>query len=509
MRDKIKSFDAVAAKAEALKTAGKDVVLCYGLFHFLHVGHIRYLKEAKNQGDFVIVALRADKTIAPGENVQFDEHMRAEAIASLDCVDAVVINPFDDVAEFVERIQPAIFFEGFESDSKSRADLVRLGEKIAMLEKYGVKRVVMQEDDFSSTIQINRYFSDLPDEIQKYMALFKQRYTIEDLMQVLDAMSDLKVLVIGDTIIDDYQYCTAIGKSSKDPTLALKYESCDLFAGGVLAVANHAAGFTKHVDLITILGGIDSYEDFIRSKLNAEIHPRFFYRADSPTLVKRRFLDGHSMNKLLEIYVMDDSVLDGQQESALYELTASKLLEYDLVIAADFGHGAISQRMKIMLSQKAAFLAVNAQSNAGNRGFNNITKYPEAGYLCMAEHEIRLEMRDLTGKIRLMMDRLARKMKCRKIAVTRGLKGCMILDNAGGFVQVPSFSQKVVDRVGAGDALFAVTAMAAVQEAASEIVGFLGNAAGSLAVEMMGNQQPITRPDVAHMIGKLYRESGV
>lgn len=506
MKNKIQSFDVVCEQAGTYKKAGKKIVLCYGLFHFLHVGHIRYLKEAKNHGDFVIVSVRADQYIQEDENVQFDENMRAESLASLGCVDAVVINPFEKVAEFINRIRPDIYFEGFESDIQSRADLVQLEQQTALFQKWGVKRVVMKEHDFTSTLQINRYLANLPDDIQNYMALFRQRYESDTLMRVLAAMQDQKILVLGDTIIDDYQFCSAIGKSSKDPTLALKYESHDLFAGGVLAVANHIAGFAEQVDLVTILGEQDSHEDFIRSKLNGRIQPHFHYKAGAPTLIKRRFLDGHSMNKLLEVYVMDDSDLNGKLEKTFYDAISARLPDYDLVISADFGHGTINQNMKQLLSRETSFLAVNAQSNAGNRGFNNITKYPEADYICMAEHEIRLEMRDMTGKIRRMMDRLSRKMKCRKITVTRGLKGCMTLDNEGGFVQVPSFSQKVVDRVGAGDALFAVTAMAAVQDAPCEIVGFLGNVAGSLAIEMMGNQKSVDRQAVSDFITKLYEE---
>ena len=178
--------------------------------------------------------------------------------------------------------------------------------------------------------------------------------------------------------------------------------------------------------------------------------------------------------------------------------------EYDLVVAADFGHGTISMKMKRLLSQKAPFLAVNAQSNAGNRGFNNITKYPHANFVSIAEHEIRLEMRDLTGKIWPMMDILAKKMRCCRFIVTRGRKGCMIYDREeGGFVQVPSFAQKVIDRVGAGDAFFALTSLAAVQDIPCEIIGFLGNVAGSLAVEIMGNQKFINKQTVTEYIEKL------
>jgi bifunctional ADP-heptose synthase (sugar kinase/adenylyltransferase) len=108
--------------------------------------------------------------------------------------------------------------------------------------------------------------------------------------QTIDNMAKLNVLVIGDTILDEYQYCEAIGKSSKDPVLALKYQSHDLFAGGVLAVANHVANSANSVKLVTVLGERDSHEDFIHSQLTSNIDPLFIVQDNAPILIKRRFI---------------------------------------------------------------------------------------------------------------------------------------------------------------------------------------------------------------------------
>jgi len=87
-----------------------------------------------------------------------------------------------------------------------------------------------------------------------------------------------------------------------------------------------------------------------------------------------------------------------------------------------------------------------------------------------------------------------------------GRKGCMILDDRGQLVQVPSFTKNVVDRVGAGDAFFAVTAILSALDEDSEIVGVLGNIAGSLAVQMMGNQKSIDKRSVIECCDDLYSE---
>jgi rfaE bifunctional protein kinase chain/domain len=316
---------------------------------------------------------------------------------------------------------------------------------------------------------------------------------MEEILHLLDRMAQLRVLVIGDTILDEYQYCEPMGKSNKDPALTALYQSRDLFAGGVLAVANHAAGFAGEVRLVSVLGEDDPQETFIHSQLLSNIQTDFAYQPGAPTLTKRRFVDGYSFNKLFELYLMDDSGLPEERDRALQRIVADCMKDYDLVIMADYGHGAVSEGMVRTVCAGHGFVAVNTQANSGNRGFHTVTRYPRADYVCIAEHEICLEMRKRNGRIEPMMDHLANVLQTTQFVVTRGRKGCIVLNRRGEFVAVPAFARHVVDRVGAGDAFFAVTAMASVLGESNEIIGFLGNVAGSLAVGTLGNKKPIDK----------------
>jgi rfaE bifunctional protein kinase chain/domain len=324
-------------------------------------------------------------------------------------------------------------------------------------------------------------------------------------MDILDRMSSLRVLVIGDTILDEYQYCEVMGKSSKDPVLAVKYQSNDMFAGGVLAVANHVAGFADNVTLVTVLGYRDSHEDFIRSGLRPNISTIFAHQKDAPTLIKRRFVDGYSLNKLFEVYIMDDSGLDRGKEAELCSQVKDQLDEYDVVIAADYGHGAISENLVDLLSKHSKFLAVSVQSNSGNRGFHTISRYPRADYASIAEHEIRLELKARDGVSRAMMEQLSEKLGTSQFVVTRGKKGCLVANNKMEFVDVPAFARNAVDRVGAGDAFFSVTALASALGASNELLGFIGNVAGSLAVGTIGNKKAIDKLSVQKYVVSLMK----
>jgi rfaE bifunctional protein kinase chain/domain/rfaE bifunctional protein nucleotidyltransferase chain/domain len=491
--NKIKKIEELAQILTSIRIE-KKIVLCHGVFDLLHIGHIRHLEQARRMGDILVVTITPDNYVDKGPHrPAFTDALRAEAIASLNCVDYVAINQWPTAEETLRLLRPNIFVKGSEFKSIASDMTGKIGKEEQVIREIGATLAFTEDIVFSSTNLINRYLSNFPEEVQQYIDLFRQRYDYQEVLEIIDKMASLNVLVIGDTILDEYQYCEAIGKSSKDPVLVVKYQSHDLFAGGVLAVANHVANFANKVQLVTILGEHNSYEDFIKSRLCSNIMPHFVIQPHASTLIKRRFIDGYSFNKLFEVYVMDGYGLLSEEDSQLCSWLNVELPKYDLVIAADYGHGAISNNMANNLVKNGRFLAVNTQANAGNRGFHTVTRYPKANYVCLAEHEMRLEMRDLNGSLRPMMDTISQKLGCSYFVVTRGRKGCLVSSNQGDFIAVPSFAQKVVDRVGAGDAFFSVTALAAVQGIPIEQLGFIGNVAGSLSVETLGNQRAIDK----------------
>jgi bifunctional ADP-heptose synthase (sugar kinase/adenylyltransferase) len=335
------------------------------------------------------------------------------------------------------------------------------------------------------------------------MSRFRASFGAADVADLLDRMRGLSVLVVGDTILDDYHFCRTLGTSSKDPALAVLHESSEMFAGGVLAVANHVANFSDDVRLVTVLGEDDGRRDFIDSKLGVDIARRFVAKPGAPTTLKRRFIDAYFVSKLFEVYEMDDSALAPAQEDELHELLASEAKDADLVLVADFGHGTLSDRTRAHLVEVAPFLAVNTQANAGNRGFHTIGAYSRANYASLSEGEIRLEYRDMRGMLAPMMKTTAERLGARALTVTRGQKGCLVRGSDGDVVEIPSFTPRIIDRVGAGDALFAITSMAACLDAPPELLGFVGNVVGGLAVEVLGNKKSIDRANVDRFLDPL------
>lgn len=489
-----------------LKNEQKKVVLAHGCFDLLHIGHIRYLGQAKAMGDILVVTITPDRFVDKGPHrPAFNEHLRAEAIASLDCVDYVAINEFSTAVETIHRVKPDVYCKGSDFQDATSDPTGKLQLEEQAVQEIGAVMAFTKEVVFSSTNLINSFLSAFTEEVQQYLSLFRRRYSEASLIQVLDAMSQLKVLVLGDTILDDYHYCNVLGASSKEPVLALKHVTSDLFAGGVLAVANHVSSYVSDVRLFSVIGELGNREEFIQGSLAPQVRPYLVKQPGCPTLEKRRYIEGYTFNKLIEIYHMNDSGLPPEDDAAFIDALASEVEQFDVVIAADFGHGAISPNMRRMLEEKARFLAVNTQANAGNRGYHTIGRYNRADYVSLAEPEIRLDDRNLSGPLLPLMEQTAARLSCKALAVTRGKRGCVVLADGQALVEVPAFATKVVDSIGSGDAFFAISALCAALGTPPEIIGMLGNVVGALAVGVIGNKKAIDRMSTQKFLTSLLK----
>ncbi|MCP4606632.1 MAG: adenylyltransferase/cytidyltransferase family protein [Proteobacteria bacterium] len=489
---KIVTLEEMAAMTRNARKRGQTIVHCHGVFDLLHIGHIRYFQQAKKMGDMLVVTITPDEYVNKGPGrPAFSEDLRVEAVAFLDVVDYVAKNRWPMADETIKLVKPHVYAKGIDYKDEDKDITGGITKEREAIESIGGSLVFTDDIVFSSSSLINKYASVYPKDMSDYLAEFASRYATEEIIAYLKNALSLKVLTIGETIIDEYQYCDAIGKSSKEPVLAIKNINTERFAGGILAVANHVSSFCNKVGLLTFLGDENSEEDFIHSKMNPDIDTMFLTRKNSPTIIKRRLIEKYFFLKMVEIYTINDAELCESDNKTLLEKLEKIVPLYDLVIVVDFGHSMMTKEAVNIVTSKAKYLAVNAQANAGNMGFNVISKYPRADYITMAEKELRLEARDQSGDLKEMIEHVSNKMNCNKIIVTRGTKGSLCYSREEGFIHIPAFSHGVVDRVGAGDALLSISSLCAVQDAPMEVIGFIGNAVGAWSVGTVCNKEPI------------------
>lgn len=508
-RDKTISLEELRTIVTRHKTAGRTVVQTHGVFDVIHPGIVRHLQEAAAMGDILVATVIRDKDVrrGPGRPV-FPEHYRAGVVAELGMIDYVCVVDDEIPFECVKLLQPTIFAKGQAYRERDRAlhEQVFIQERDLHLGKCELMET--QGFSFSASAIIAHFLEIHPLETCRIARSISAQYAYSDIAAHLARLEGLKVLVLGDGIVDQYHYCTPMGKSAKAQLVVNRTLTLESFAGGAFAVANHVAAICGRVTLVSLLGAEDeTCEEVIRKGLKSAVTPVLFRREDAPTIVKKRYVDSHTRQKLFEVNDLRDEPISGELEKRLLDYLEAHAADFDLVMVADFGHGLVTPRIISLLRQVAQRLAVNTQTNAANRGFNLITRYQAPDLACLDEEEARLAVQDKVADITQVAETLYRELGCGTLFVTTGRTGSVAMGPDQNMVRTPALSTRVVDPVGAGDAVFAYVAPCVAAGVPTDLTAFIANAVGALAVQIVCNRESVERFAVLEFLKSLLHQA--
>lgn len=468
-------------KVRDIKDIPRDgkIVLCQGCFDLVHPGHVKHLEAAKRFGDILVVAVTSDQHVNKGPNrPYFPQELRMEQLAALEVVDYVVLSDSPTAIKVIEELRPDFFAKG--SEYRDKEDVTgNIHRERQAVEALGGLLVFTDEATFSSSTLLNTGLGGRSEELTD--AIEAYGITQKKVDVLLDKIKDLKVLVIGETIVDHYVHTNPSGMPSKNTVVCVRHSHEEKHLGGAYATARHMSQFCNDVTLLTCMSrathkwAVDQHDDVKIIPIPID---------DEETILKTRWLD----DKGSVLFRVDH----GNDEHMVFDLEGYIVEHYDLVVVNDFGHGMISKatakKLADMFRQK---LAVNTQSNSMNRGFNLITKYPGAGYISIDLPEARLaahmqygEADDLADYI---MDRMVVK---RMLSITHGKYGSYVTNPLSSSF-IPALVTKVVDATGAGDAYFAITSLLSAITNDTAMVGFIGNGVGAMATQVLGNQKSV------------------
>lgn len=269
-----------------------------------------------------------------------------------------------------------------------------------------------------------------------------------------EKVKDYKVLIVGDAIRDRYVFVRPLGKSTKESVIAVEDTGREeMYRGGVWAAAAHLKDLVAKVDVM--------------------------HGAKVP--LSTRYVEGPGNRKLFTVHKVETEL-----PSESYDIR-----DYDLVIVIDFGYGTMTPDLIAKVSKEARFLAVNAQTNSSNFGFNLITKYPRADYVVIDELEARLAAQDRVADI----EDVIMKLGFRKIVVTLGSNGAIGFD--GTYYREPARADHALDTMGAGDAFLVVSSVFARAMCPMRELVEIGNLAGAAKVGIVGHRRAVGMADLS------------
>lgn len=505
---KILSLDRLVAVVREAQAAGKTVVQCHGCFDIVHPGHIRYLEFAKDQGDLLVVTLTGDAAMSKGLGRPYiPQELRAENLAALMFVDFVHINPDATAERALQEIRPDIYLKGREYESS--ADPGFLAEK-AVVEGYG-GRILFSSGEivFSSTALIEQLPPQRELESHRLNLLCRRHdVSCRALIETLESFRHLRVLVVGDLILDRYVLCDAQGVASESPMMSLVQRDERTYVGGAAIVARHAAALGARAFLLSA-GADDGETRKVLDLLAAEGVDCNLLPVRKSLVEKTRFLVDDT--KLFKVDRSQTAPLDSLAERRAAMILAQQSKGADAVIFCDFGYGMITggllQRALPTLRQNARILAGDVSGGRGNLlGFHNVD------LLCPTEREVRAVLHDYDSGLSTVAWNLLNKTQARHLMVTLDKRGVVVFERPSQershpdwsgrlkSEQLPSFAEHAVDKMGCGDALLAAATLALASGGSLMQAAYLGNAAAAIKLASMGNA-PVELEDLRSWLG--------
>ena len=461
----------------------QKVILCHGNFDVVHPGHLRHLIYAKSKADLLIVSITADRHIQKGTYRPYvPENLRALNLAAFEMVDYVTIDDNKTPIKILKSLKPDFFAKGFEYSSGELPPATQ--EESKVVEKHGGEMIFTPGDIVYSSTKLLNLSEPKIDNDKLLDVMLRSKITFNILRETLKNFKKINVHVVGDTIIDTHTKTNLIGGYLKTPTASVLYQDAKDYTGGAAIVAKHLKKAGANVTFTTMLGNDKLKEFAIREMKKSKIKLNYIIDKNRPTTNKNTI--AASGYNLLKIDKVDNQpisliILNKIKDFIVKEKT-------DIIIFSDFRHGIFNKSSIPILNssiKKGVFKV--ADSQVASR-WGNITDFKNFDLITPNEKETRFSLADQDGSISAISRQLTEKANNKNLILKLGERGIFSYgkSNPNGFA-LPSFSKKIIDAVGAGDALLAYSSLALYSTKSVLVASILGSLAAACECEKDGN----------------------
>ena len=463
----------------------QECVLTYGHFSTIHPGHIRYLRHARNLGKKLVIALIGDEG---DHKFPFIQSERAEALCLLGIADAVLLLQTDDLDQAITWLKPTIVVLGNEYKDKYQIQATLKKQQ----QQGGTVQFHAGDVHYASTDLLSGTERDLRQEriSQLQAACQRQGINKQHLFNAINSWSSTRLIVLGDTIVDQYAACEAIGMSAEAPVVVVRELERKNFIGGAAVVAAHINALGAQCEFVSVVGA-DSTAELVRQQLNEQgIGDGLSSDPSRPTTFKKRYLVENQ--KLFRVSRLEEHNLDVAVENNVIAQLERFAPSAQGIVVSDFVYGVVTPRILTVVQKLALehnlllFGDLQCSSQMGS-----VTRFKGFSLLCPNEREARVALQDKDSGLEQLSQHLLRITRTERLVMKLGSEGFIAYDrtnddqiNSQAF---PALSVNPLDVAGAGDSLLALFATGLGSGQAMMPTAAMACCMASLAVETMGN----------------------
>jgi len=468
-----------------------NIVLCYGHFDLIHPGHLRYLQYAKTLANNLVVALMSDKELNGENQKSYLEDERAESVANLQIVDhVIVLNNELTLDCLIDIVKPKVLVLGKEFE-QNQSEQINLA--VNAVKNHG--KVVFHAGE-THYFNANLLFKNVADiEVNSKNQLNKicknYKITLRDIQKKLSNFSNSELVVIGDTIVDNYVACDAIGMSAEAPVLVVKELENREFIGGAAIVASHVAALGAKCHYISVVGEDDQSNMVSKSLIGQNIGVDLIVDESRPTTYKTRYMVENQ--KLFRVSRIKDHKISAEIEQKIIDKLTVLAPNIDGILVSDFVYGVVTQNVLNTISNLSKQFDIKLYGDLQcSSQIGKVSKFNGFDLITPTEKESRIALDDDESGIEWVATTLLKNTNSKNMLMKLGSDGFIAYSkNLIDRQDFPALSVNPVDVTGAGDSLFAVMSVSLSSGANLIEASVIGTCMASLAVKDIGNT-PIT-----------------
>lgn len=475
-----------------IKKSG-SIVLCHGVFDILHEGHLNHFKFAKKFADILIVSVTNDNFINKGPGKpNFRINSRINMLISLEIIDYVIISNSYSAVPIINSIKPNFYCKDIEYKNKKDYNQNIKKEILAVKKNHG-KIIYSDEKKFSSSKILIENPSLFNNENKNFFIQLNKDST-KNINEKIEN-NKLTGLVIGEVIYDKYIFTEGLGKSGKDSILTHKKISEKTFYGGSLSIALNLSNFLRKCILFTEAND----NNLVIKKKNLKIVN--IKRKNSKKIIKTKFIDTSTDNKILGIYDFDDRILDKNEKTKFLNKVKIISKNIDFIIIADYDHGLLTDDIAKKIINLKKPVIVTSQLNAANLSFHNLKKFDGANLLIINSNELKnyFKRKTLEQDLEKLGKLFLKETKFKNIIITVGNKGSIFM-NKKEIVKCPAFVSNSKDKIGSGDFFLVLASIGYLLKFKPEEILYLGSLAAKENLKDFGNKNLINKNKIFKQI---------